>query len=136
MDENNSTALHVHKPATKQVLFLRIVLLLLLAFGLGIRLVDLKDPPLDFHPTRQLRAAIIARGMYYEMSPAADPTLRAEAADSLTRMETYEPPIFERLVALTYLAAGGELPSEPPLGFYPVAPARCPICGSTASWAN
>jgi hypothetical protein len=108
MDENNSTALHVQKPATNQVFFLRIVLLLLLTFGLGIRLVDLKDPPLDFHPTRQLRAAIIARGMYYEMSPAADQSLRAEAIDSLTRMETYEPPIFERLVALTYLATGGE----------------------------
>ena len=42
--------------------------LALLAFllGLAVRLYDLTDPPLDFHPTRQLHSALIARGMYYQ----------------------------------------------------------------------
>lgn len=82
--------------------------LILLVFGLGLRLVDLTDPPFDFHPTRQLRAAIIARGMYYEMLPDADPVLRAQASQLRMTLKSYEPQVFERLVALAYLAAGGE----------------------------
>ena len=82
--------------------------LALLLFGLGLRLVDLTDPPFDFHPTRQLRAAIIARGMYYEMLPSADPVLREQASHLRLILKSYEPQVFERLVALTYLATGGE----------------------------
>jgi 4-amino-4-deoxy-L-arabinose transferase-like glycosyltransferase len=82
--------------------------LVLLLFGLGLRLVDLTDPPFDFHPTRQLRAAIIARGMYYEMLPSADPVVREQASQLRLMLKSYEPQLFERLVALTYLAAGGE----------------------------
>jgi len=80
----------------------------LLLFGLGLRLVDLTDPPLDFHPTRQLRAAIIARGMYYEMLSDADPVVADKALQLRAALETYEPQIFERLTALSYLAIGGE----------------------------
>jgi hypothetical protein len=82
--------------------------LALLLFGLGLRLVDLTDPPFDFHPTRQLRAAIIARGMYYEMLPTADPAVRDQATRLRSTLKSYEPQVFERLVALTYLAAGAE----------------------------
>lgn len=82
--------------------------LALLLFGLGLRLVDLTDPPLDFHPTRQLRAAIIARGMYYEMLSDADPVVADKALQLRAALETYEPQIFERLTALSYLAIGGE----------------------------
>jgi hypothetical protein len=82
--------------------------LLLLLIGLGLRLVDLTDPPFDFHPTRQLRAAIIARGMYYKMLPDADPVLQERASQLRMTLKSYEPQVFERLVALTYLAVGGE----------------------------
>lgn len=80
----------------------------LLAIGLGLRLLNLTEPPLDFHPTRQLRAAIIARGMYYQSLPGADPRLRDAAVNIWATMESYEPPILERLVALTYRMTGGE----------------------------
>jgi hypothetical protein len=46
-------------------LLLPAALILLCALGLAIRLYDLSDPPLDFHATRQFRAALIARGLYY-----------------------------------------------------------------------
>jgi len=36
------------------------------------------------------------------------------------------------LAVIEYLAGGGETPPEPPRGYYPVAPARCPICGAEA----
>jgi 4-amino-4-deoxy-L-arabinose transferase-like glycosyltransferase len=85
------------------------ILFALLLLGLGIRLFDLTDQPLDFHPTRQLLSALVARGMYYEIAPAADPALREQALRSYASLESYEPPILNRLVALTYLALGAEL---------------------------
>lgn len=85
------------------------VLLLVLLFGLIIRLYDLKDPPLDFHPTRQLRSAIIARGIYYQISPQADPDLRERALSTAASLENYEPPVFEGLVGLTYRLLGREV---------------------------
>ncbi len=80
----------------------------LFILGLGLRVLDLTDPPLDFHATRQLHAAVIARGMYYQMLPSADPAQREQAIRLWKVQEIFEPPIFERLVALTYLVAGGE----------------------------
>lgn len=86
----------------------RALLILLLALGGLLRLLDLTDPPLDFHPTRQLRNSIIARGIYYDLLPNADPSTRV-LADSIARVPArYEPPVTETLVAVTYLAAGGE----------------------------
>ena len=81
---------------------------LALAAGLGVRLYDLTDAPLDFHETRQLGSAIIARGMYYQLDPRADPQRRAEAIELWQAAPTYEPPLQERLVALLYLATGAE----------------------------
>jgi len=92
----------------------RWALLALLLLGAGLRLFDLTDQPIDFHPTRQLRGAIIARGMYYQMLPAVAPT----AVDPETRQQAlafwdstgqYEPSTLERICALTYLALGREV---------------------------
>lgn len=75
---------------------------LIFAVGLGLRLYDLSDPPLDFHPTRQVHSALIARGMYYE-GQADDAAGRRELALALWQTEgQIEPPIFERLTAWTY----------------------------------
>lgn len=80
----------------------------MLGLGLAVRLLDLTDPPLDFNPTRQLLGAIVARGMYYQMLPSADLVERDQALSFSSSIEEYEPLIFNRLVALTYLLAGGE----------------------------
>jgi 4-amino-4-deoxy-L-arabinose transferase-like glycosyltransferase len=82
---------------------------LLLALGLGLRLYDLTDQPLDFHPTRQLRGALIARSMYYQMLPNADPQARQIAVGIANTTGQYEPSIVEKLVAMTYLALGREV---------------------------
>jgi 4-amino-4-deoxy-L-arabinose transferase-like glycosyltransferase len=47
--------------------------------------------------------------MYYQSLPGADPLLRATAVQIWGTMEVYEPPLFERLVALTYRVIGGEI---------------------------
>jgi 4-amino-4-deoxy-L-arabinose transferase-like glycosyltransferase len=85
------------------IAFITIILL-----GLGLRFLDLTDPPLDFHAWRQLRSATIARGMYYSMSSQVMDE-EAETAISLGKtFEKLEPEIFERIVALTYLVMGKE----------------------------
>ena len=93
---------------SKSPLFLRIALATFLLLGLGIRLYDLTDPPLDFHPTRQLLGGLVARGMYYQMLPEADPGARTLALEFSSSIEEYEPPILNWIVAITYRLIGGE----------------------------
>ena len=91
---------------TKPVLW--IVLFVIFGLGLGIRIYDLTDPPLDFHATRQLHSAIKARSYYYQWA-ADEPEWQRQIALQLgSREETIEPPFLEFISALTYLAAGGE----------------------------
>jgi hypothetical protein len=84
------------------------IALTLLALGAGLRLYDLTDQPIDFHATRQLRGAIVARGIYYRILPGVDPGLRQQAQAFSASTGQYEPPILERIVAVTYLIAGQE----------------------------
>lgn len=85
------------------------LLILVFLLGAGVRLLDLQDPPLDFHPVRQLRDAIIARGLWLQMDPsAASPEQREQAINLMNLQGIHEPPIFESLVALTYKVIGSE----------------------------
>ena len=87
---------------------LKYVLLgLVFLLGFAIRIYDLKDPPLDFHPTRQLRSALISRAVYYELDPTADPAIRS-LAKQLASLEVYEPPILESIVGATYAVIHSE----------------------------
>jgi len=83
---------------------------LLLLVGMVLRLMDLRDEPLDFHPMPQLHRAMIARSMYQrsllEGEAGGEPVPEAVQA----AVGAYEPPILERLVATTYLLTGGEDP--------------------------
>lgn len=80
----------------------------ILLVGLSVRLVNLKNPPLDYHAWRQLRSATIARAMYYKMAVNTDAEIRANAINLGSNLEILEPQIFERLVSFTYLVIGGE----------------------------
>ncbi len=80
----------------------------LFALGALLRLMDSTDPPLDFHPTRQLRSAIIARSLYYEMRTDLDPAEQESITRQRDFLERYEPPILETLVAYSYRLVGGE----------------------------
>lgn len=83
-------------------IFLAVVLFLMFALGLAIRLYDLTDEPLDFHPTRQLRSAIIARSLYAKSLPPSDDWRQMRAADQYAGYGLIEPLVFETLVADTY----------------------------------
>ena len=86
----------------------QVLMLVLIVFGFGLRLIDLTDAPLDFHPTRQYRGALIARSIYRQMSPMEDAAEQALALVTRYSVAELEPPIFESMVAFGYLALGEE----------------------------
>jgi len=84
------------------------LLILVFMIGLIIRVSDLFDAPLDFHPTRQLHSALIARGMYYQTLDDV-PEWKQEMSYKQWQAEgLIEPQIMERLTALTYQLFGSE----------------------------
>ncbi len=84
-------------------------LVLLLGLGLAIRLYDLTDLPLDFHPTRQLLSALKARGMYYQTLTDIPADQREFAIQQWKVRAAIEPEIVERIVAFTYQFTGEQL---------------------------
>lgn len=81
-------------------------LILLFLIGLGIRLYQLSDPPLEFHAERQLRSMFISRGMYYQLSGSDGDWHREAAIDQYRGQGLIEPPITEAATSLLYAVAG------------------------------
>src|SRR5215212_8248100 len=87
-----------------------IALVLIFGAAFAIRLYDLTDLPLDFHPTRQLVSYIKARGLYYETQPDGVSTWKLETAIRMAKLKAdVEPVVFEQLVAFTYRFTGEQL---------------------------
>ena len=84
-------------------------LIILFGLGIGIRLYDLTDLPLDFHPTRQLLSALKARGMFYQTIPDIPDWQRRMSLQQWQTRAAIEPEIVERLVAFTYQFTGEQL---------------------------
>ena len=91
------------RPANWFILFI-----ILLALGGLLRLLDITDPPLDFHPSRQLRNTLVARDIYYSLLPSASAEERDLAQTFASSVGRYEPPVVESIVAVTYFFTGGE----------------------------
>lgn len=85
------------------------VLVFLFVCSLAIRLYDLTDLPLDFHPTRQLFSALKARGMYYQSLPGVPEEQRQFAIQQGRMRPTIEPEIMERLTVFTWKFTGEKL---------------------------
>ena len=85
-----------------------IFLILIFGLGLVIRLYDLTDLPLDFHGTRQLHSALMARGMYYQNLESEPEWKRDMAVQQWKAEGLIEPPVMERLTALTYSIVGND----------------------------
>lgn len=94
--------------ARLQLHLAEILLGILILLGFGLRLIDLTDPPMDFHPTRQFRGAVVARSIYYELVPSNDPYIQQQAVSLRNSVSDLEPSILETIVALAYLVTGGE----------------------------
>jgi len=87
-----------------------ISLVLLFVTAFAIRMYDLTDLPLDFHPTRQLLSAIKARAFYFETQPDGYSTRQLETGIQQAKLKTdAEPPIFEYIMAYTYRFTGEQV---------------------------
>src|SRR6185503_15952444 len=87
-----------------------LALVLIFGLALSIRLYDLTDLPLDFHPTRQLLSAIKARALYYRTHPDGISAQQLAAGITLAKLKAgVEPVVFERLVAYTYRFTGEQV---------------------------
>ncbi len=85
-------------------------LLFLFSIAFSIRLYDLTDPPLDFHPTRQLLSAIKARALYFKTRPAGYTDEQKDIGRRQARLKAQvEPEVLETLVAYTYRFTGEKL---------------------------
>ena len=82
------------------------MLVVIFLLALGIRLIDLTDLPKEFGMPRQMYSFIKARGMYYEMARNVPEWQREIAIQQLHAQVALEPPVFERIVAFTYLLFG------------------------------
>jgi hypothetical protein len=81
-------------------------LIALLILGFAIRMYDLTDLPLDFHPTRQLLSALKARGMYYQTLTDVPAEQKSFAIQQWKVRAAIEPEIIETIVAYTYRFTG------------------------------
>jgi len=89
-----------------------VLLVLFLLAGIGIRLIDFTDLPLDFAATRQFHSLIMARGIYYKMDTpdtlSMPQDFRLFAINKAKAEPVIEPPIMENLAAFTYKLIGHE----------------------------
>jgi 4-amino-4-deoxy-L-arabinose transferase-like glycosyltransferase len=102
---NNLRSPHINRAIS---LIPYMIFLFILTAGIALRLINLTNPPLDFHAWRQLRAASITRGIYYDILPGANLEVQKRAHMLGNSFEVLEPRIFEHIVAYTYIAMGGE----------------------------
>lgn len=74
----------------------------------AVRAYKLGNPPLNYHPTRQYRSALIARGLYFRTLDSIPEWEKRVAKSNLAIEPRLEAPIMEYLALLAYRAAGGE----------------------------
>jgi 4-amino-4-deoxy-L-arabinose transferase-like glycosyltransferase len=89
-------------------LWLKILIVVIFILGTGIRLYDVTDEPLEFHPARQLRSAIIARSIYYKNNPDIPREKILFAVSEANQRGLIEPPIMENLSVIAYRLMGEE----------------------------
>ncbi|HEX2696690.1 MAG TPA: glycosyltransferase family 39 protein, partial [Anaerolineales bacterium] len=104
MESKSPTSFFAHSRLT-----LILTLVIVFGLGLGIRLFDLTDLPLDFHPGRQLMAALKARGMFYQTAPNIRDWQKTMAIQQWKTRAEVEPDVLQQLVAFTYRFTGVEL---------------------------
>lgn len=94
------------KPLLPKPLYWLFVLAIFIG-GFALRMVDITDLPLDFHPTRQLFSALKVRGMYYEsLAPNIPDWQREMAVRQWKTQPTLEPEMIEALALAAYTAKG------------------------------
>ena len=84
------------------------LVLVMLAAGLGLRLLGLATPPVAFHPIRQYSALAVARSIYLEDRTDVPAWRRDAAVANRRNAPNLEPRIVEWVAAQGYRLVGGE----------------------------
>ena len=85
-----------------------IVLGLLLLAGVLIRVREIEQPIVRFHPTRHYRSAVLARACYYDLASIVPAWARSVADANRQMQPAGELPVMEWLACGAYLATGRE----------------------------
>ena len=104
MSEHNSKTFFPTTPLWQSLL---LGFLLIAAFG--IRVIELKMPPDDFHPTRQYWSALLARAFYLESQQSVPAWQQDVIRAQRETIGVLEPPIIELIVAQFYRSIGKEV---------------------------
>mgnify|MGYP006268956145 FL=1 len=76
--------------------------------GLVVRLHEITQPIVRFHPTRHYRSAVLARACYYDIAPGIPEWARKVADANRGMQQAGEPPLMEWAACGAYLALGHE----------------------------
>ena len=89
----------------------RLVAILLVVLGIAVlcRIPAINTDPIDFQPTRQLRGAMVARGIEARLSPPADAQLASAAKKTADDQGLLEPPIFDAVNGASWAVFGEHL---------------------------
>jgi len=85
-----------------------VIAALILILGAAVRIVYLDVPPIDFHPTRQYRSALIARADSDAALAALSPVERGNAVAMARAQVEIEPELMEPIASALYDLAGRE----------------------------
>lgn len=85
-----------------------VVAAVLLTLGAAVRIAYLDVPPIDFHPTRQYRSALIARAESDAALAALSPVERGNAVAMAQAQTEIEPELMEPIASWLYDATGQE----------------------------
>ncbi len=85
-----------------------LILLILFAAAFVLRVDRIGEPLLEFHPMRQTRNAIFARGLYMANNPDFPQWQQVIAVSNKEFVGRFEPPIVDSLAAATYRIIGAE----------------------------
>jgi hypothetical protein len=91
---------------TKHRTWRLIMLVLLFTGAFLVRMYRITEPPLDFHPIRQYRSALIARWFLYQDLETVAPWKQEIA--SLNHPPILEPPVVELIASAAYRITGSE----------------------------
>lgn len=89
------------------------VLAALMLIGLSVRMPDINQPIVRFHPTRHYRSAVLARACYYDHSAGVPDWAKRVANANREMQQAGEPPVMEWLACGAYLALGHEAVTIP-----------------------
>jgi hypothetical protein len=86
-------------------------ILILLGFfctSFGLRLDGITSPPMEYHPVKQYRSAMVARDLYYGLTSDIPEWKRLVSTANVRELGSLVPPIMEGAAAITYRTMGHE----------------------------